>query len=114
MILVRGAVVVVVAGFCSTWFSVGVLSLQPPAPNPAITAGTKIVLAGVARGLHGVVVQARSSGAPWRQLRSIVPDATTGAFHFAVKPKVTTQYRLATAQDAAAAVRIRVKAATLK
>jgi stage II sporulation protein D len=97
----------------STWFSVGVLSLQPPSPNPAVASGTKIVLSGVARGVLGVVVQSRSSGTPWTKLRSIVPAAGTGAFHFAVKPKVTTQYRLATAQDAAAAVRIRVEAATL-
>jgi stage II sporulation protein D len=111
---VRGSAVAAAAVLRSTWFSIGVLSLQPPTPNPAVAAGTRIVLSGVVRGLRGVVVQARTSGAPWKQLRSIVPDATTGAFHFAVKPKVTTQYRLATPQDAAAPVRIRVKAATLK
>ena len=111
---VRGAALASAFGLRSTWFSVGVLSLQPPSPNPAVAAGTRIVLTGVVRGLRGVVVQARSSGVPWKQLRSVVPDPATGAFHFAVKPKVTTQYRLATAQDAAASVRIRVKAATLK
>jgi stage II sporulation protein D len=92
----------------STWFSVGVLSLQPPSPNPAVTAGTRVGLSGVVRGVRGVVVQERSLGEPWRQLRSIVPAAKTGAFHFAVKPTVTTDYRLATAQDAAAFVRIHV------
>ena len=111
---VRGAAVASAFGLRSTWFSVGVLSLQPPSPNPAVAPGTRITLSGVVRGLNGVVVQVRSSGQPWRQLRSIVPAATTGAFHFAVKPTVTTQYRLATGQDAAAYVRIRVKAATLK
>ena len=40
--------------------------------------------------------------------------ATTGAFHFSVKPKVTTKYRLATPNDAAASVRIRVEAATVR
>ena len=41
-------------------------------------------------------------------------DPGTGAFHFTVKPKVTTRYRLATRNDAAAPVRIRVQAATVK
>jgi len=50
-------------------------------------------------------VQKSAAGGPWTRLRSIVP----GAFHFSVKPKVTTQYRLATADDAAAPVRIRVQ-----
>jgi hypothetical protein len=47
-------------------------------------------------------------------MRAVVPAPKTGAFHFAVKPKVTTEYRLATAKDAAAFVRIRVQAATVK
>jgi len=92
----------------STWFSVGVLSLQPPAPNRVVTPGTRIRLSGVVRGVRGVVVQQRSRGTPWTPLRSITPAAKTGAFHFAVRPKLTTDYRLATAQDAAAFVRIRV------
>lgn len=108
-----GAAVASALGLRSTWFSVAVLSLQPPAPNPAVAPGTRVALAGVVRGLRGVVVQERSSGKPWRQLRAIRPAARTGAFHFAVRPRVTTQYRLATAQDAAASVRIRVEAATL-
>jgi stage II sporulation protein D len=111
---VRGAALASAFALRSTWFSIGVLSLQAPAPNPAVAPGTRVTLSGVVRGVHGVVVQARTSGGAWKQLRSVVPAATAGAFHFSVKPKVTTQYRLATAQDAAAAVRIRVEAATLK
>jgi stage II sporulation protein D len=98
----------------STWFGVGVLSLQPPSPNPAVAAGTRVTLSGVVRGVRDVVVQRRTSGTPWKRLRSIVPAPKTGAFHFAVKPKVTTDYRLATPNDAAASVRIRVQAATVK
>jgi stage II sporulation protein D len=93
----------------STWFSVGVLSLQAPSPNPKVVSGTSVTLSGVVRGVQGVVVQKRSSGRPWQQLRSLVP----GAFSFAVKPKVTTQYRLTSATDTAAPVRIRVQTATL-
>lgn len=92
----------------STWFSVGVLSLQPPSPNVPVASGTRVRLSGVARGVRGVILQARSLGGPWRPLKSIVPAPTTGAFHLSVKPKVTTDYRLATAQDAAAYMRIRV------
>jgi stage II sporulation protein D len=93
----------------STWFSVGVLSLQPPSPNPKLVAGTSVTLSGVVRGVQGVVVQKRSGGGAWKQLKSVVP----GSFSFAVKPKVTTQYRLASANDTAAPVQIRVQAATL-
>src|SRR5262249_58977229 len=95
------------------WFGVGFLSLQPRSPNPAVAPRTRVVLQGVVRGVRGVVVQKRSSGTQWKRLRAIVPAASTGAFHFAVKPKVTTQYRLATAADAAASVRIRVQTANV-
>ena len=96
-------------GLRSTWFSVGVLSLQPPTPNTPAAAGTRVRLSGVVRGVRGVVLQERSSGNPWKQLKSIVPAPKTGAFHLAVKPAATTDYRLATAHDAAAFVRIRVQ-----
>jgi stage II sporulation protein D len=96
-------------GLRSTWFSVGVLSLQPPSPNPPVAAGTRVRLSGVVRGVRGVVVQERTRGTPWKQLRSIAPAPGTGAFHFAVRPQATTDYRLATPNDAAAFVRIRVQ-----
>lgn len=96
-------------GLRSTWFSVGVLSLQPPLPNRPVTPGTRVRLSGVVRGVRGVVVQERSRGKPWEQLRSIRPAKRTGSFHFAVKPQATTAYRLATAYDAAGFVRIRVQ-----
>ncbi len=108
---VGGATAASALGLRSSWFSVGVLSLQPPSPNPAVPARTRVTLSGVARGVTGVVVQKSTSGTAWQQLRTL---AGTGAFHFTVKPKVTTQYRLATKNDAAAPVRIRVQAATVK
>ena len=106
---VTGASTQSALGLRSTWFSVGVLSLVPPSPNPAVAAGTRIRLSGVVRGIRGVVVQQRSNGTPWTTLRSVVPAPKTGAFHFAVRPSTTTDYRLATAHDVAASVRIRVK-----
>jgi stage II sporulation protein D len=105
---VTGATAAAALGLRSNWFSVGVLSLVPPSPNRPVAAGTRVRLSGVVRGVRGVVVQARSSGGPWKQLRSIVPAVKTGAFHFAVRPRVTTDYRLATTRVAAAFVRIRV------
>ena len=105
---VAGATAASALALRSTWFSVGVLSLQPPVPNRVVAAGTRIRLSGVVRGVKGVFVQQRTRGKPWTQLRSITPAAKTGAFHFAVRPQVTTDYRLATVQDAAAYVRIRV------
>jgi SpoIID/LytB domain protein len=93
----------------STWFSVGVLSLQPPSPNPPMAPGTRVRLTGVVRGIRGVVLQERSSGTPWTQVRKVVPAQRTGAFQFTVKPQVTTDFRLATTQAAAAFVRVRVQ-----
>ena len=93
----------------STWFSVGVLSLQPPSPNPTVAPGSSVTLSGIVRGVSGVVVQKRSSGGLWQRLRSVA----SGSFSFTVKPQVTTAYRLASANDAAAFIRIRVRAATL-
>ena len=98
-------------GLRSAWFSVGVLSLQPPSPNPVVKSRTRVRLSGVVRGVSGAVVQKSTNGTAWTQLRSITGP---GAFQFSVKPKVTTQYRLATADDAAAPVRIRVGPATLR
>ena len=107
---VGGASIASALGLRSSWFSVGVLSLQPPAPNPAVAAGTRVTLSGVVRGV-GAVLQRSTAGTPWSRFRSITKR---GAFTFSVKPRVTTKYRLATANDAAAPVRIRVQAATVK
>jgi hypothetical protein len=55
------------------------------------------------------VVQERTVGTPWKPFKSIAPTAKTGAFRLVVRPRITTDYRLATALDAAAFVRIRVQ-----
>ena len=111
---VSGAATASALGLRSSWFSVDVLSLQPPSRNDVVVPGTRVTLSGVVRGVHGVVVQRRTAGSSWQRLRSISPAPRTGAFHFAVKAKVTTEYRLATAKYAAALVRIRVQAATVR
>jgi hypothetical protein len=106
---VGGAAARSALGLRSTWFSVGVLSLQPPAPNAPVPAGTSVVLSGVVRGVRDVVVQQRTQGMPWKQLKPVTPAVGSGAIRLAVRPSVTTDYRLATARDAAAFVRIRVE-----
>lgn len=108
---VGGARIAAALGLRSAWFSVGVLSLQPPTPNPAIRRGRRVTLTGVARGVRGVVVQRSTAGGPWKPFRKVT---TTGAFHFSVKPRLTTDYRLSTGNQAAAPVRIRVKTATVR
>jgi stage II sporulation protein D len=92
----------------STWFSVGVLSLVPPSPNPAVTAGTTVTLTGTVRGVKNVVLQERSAGGAWTQLEPVTADAGTGAVSLDVTPSATTDYRLATTAFAAAYIRITV------
>jgi SpoIID/LytB domain protein len=104
---VGGASVQSALGLRSTWFSVGVLSLQPPAPSTPVTPGTRLLLTGVVRGVRGVVVQERTQGTPWRQLKPVAPGRS-GVFRLVVRPAATTDYRLASVQDAAAFVRVRV------
>jgi hypothetical protein len=69
---------------------------------------TPVTLTGTVRGVTGAVVQTRSRHAPWAQLASVTSDPKTGAFNLSVRPRLTTDYRLATAAYAAAFVRIRV------
>jgi stage II sporulation protein D len=105
---VGGAAVQAGLGLRSTWFSIGVLSLQPPASNPVVAPGTSVVLTGVVRGVSGVVVQERTAGSPWEPFKSVAPTTKSGIFRLLVRPSLTTDYRLATARDAAPFVRIRV------
>ena len=106
---VAGGLTASALGLRSTWFSVGVLSLQPPAPNPPVTPGSRVLLSGVVSGVRGAVVQQRTAGGIWTQFKQIAPTATGGAFRLVVRPSATTDYRLATPQDAAASIRVRVK-----
>lgn len=106
-----GAAIASALSLRSTWFSVGVLSLQPPSSNPPVASGTKVTLTGLVRGVQGAVIQRSTAGTPWTQFRTV---ATTGSFRFTVRPKATTKYRIATESDATGYVRIRVQAATVK
>ena len=91
-------------GLRSTWFSVGVLSLTAPAT--AITYGSTARLTGVARGVRPVDLQQRSNGT-WQVVAGL-KAAKDGTISVAVKPTMTTQYRLASGKVAAAAARVSV------
>ena len=91
-------------GLRSTWFGIGVLSLTPPA-SP-IVYGSTTRLIGVARGVRPVELQQRTNGT-WASVTGL-KAAKDGSINVAVKPAVTTQYRLATGKVAAAAARVAV------
>lgn len=92
----------------STWFSVGVLSLLPPSPHVAVSAGTTVMLTGTVRGVKNVVLQERPVGGAWADIKEVAPNKATGAIGLNVTPTVTTDYRLATTKAAAAFIRISV------
>jgi stage II sporulation protein D len=87
----------------STWFRVGTLALaRPEAP---VEPGHQLTLPGIARGLTGVTLEQRAAGGPWAPLAKVKPNAG-GAFAVAVKPDVTTQYRLAAGTARSEVVRV--------
>src|SRR5207237_3845331 len=77
-------------GLRSTWFSVGVLSLS--APTGPIVYGSTTRLTGVARGIRPLELQQRTDG-DWALVAGL-KAAKDGSIAVAVKPAVTTQYRL--------------------
>jgi stage II sporulation protein D len=89
----------------STWFSIAWLSLAPPAVP--VTYGGATSLAGAARGLAGVTVEAKPTGGSWQPAQPVAP-AAAGAFAFVVRPQVTTQYRLVAGLVHAAQVTVQV------
>jgi stage II sporulation protein D len=88
----------------STWFGVGVLSLT--GPSTAVIYGSAARLTGVARGLNGVTLQQRLNGS-WQAVGQ-VKAAKDGSLAVAVKPTVSTVYRLATGKVTAGAARVPV------
>jgi stage II sporulation protein D len=91
-------------GVRSTWLTVGVLSLT--APTAVVTYGSRAQLTGVARGLPGTALQQFNEGA-WKEMGA-VKAAKDGTLAMAIKPIVTTRYRLVTGKVSAASVRVPV------
>jgi stage II sporulation protein D len=95
----RGAI-----GLRSTWFTLAVMSLAPPVPNPPLPYGSQVTLSSTIRGVSGAALEQRTSGSTWQTVGPVSP----GAVKLTQKPAITTDYRLATPAAAAAYVRIRV------
>jgi stage II sporulation protein D len=87
---ISGGVVRAVLGLRSTWFRLGLLSLSKP--KSAVVYGSSATLAGIARGVTKVSLEARAYGGSWKRSARLVPK--NGALAPVVKPKVSTDYRL--------------------
>jgi stage II sporulation protein D len=79
-------------GLRSTRFSVDVLSLDEPAAGAVF--GRPLPLRGFLRGVGGVVLQERLPSGAWRQVAR-VRAAPDGRFRTPVRPRFSTEYRLA-------------------
>ncbi|MDQ3823909.1 MAG: SpoIID/LytB domain-containing protein, partial [Actinomycetota bacterium] len=91
----------------STWFDVGTLAFERPASTPVVY-GTQTTLSGLARGMPAVVLEERRAGATSWSAVGTVRAGADGRFAVAVKPLVTTRYRLASGKMAGAAIRVGV------
>jgi stage II sporulation protein D len=92
-VVVSGADVRTKLGLRSTWFRVGVLALERPAA--AIPYGAAVKLKGVARGAGANVrLEQRVSGTIWEPAARVAPGRE-GSVEVAVKPPISTDYRLA-------------------
>jgi stage II sporulation protein D len=91
-------------GLRSTWFTVGVMSLQAPTPAAPLPYGLPLTLTGTLRGIPGVTLEQRVTGGAWEP----VGPVAAGLLKLTQRPTITTDYRLATATAAGAFVRIRV------
>jgi stage II sporulation protein D len=92
-VTVTGAAVSAALGLRSSWFRFGMLG-QLAAPVQPVVFGSKAKLSGVARSMPKLVVQARSAGGAWKVLAPVKPGPR-GGVTVAVRPQVTTSYRLA-------------------
>ena len=100
-----GAALRAALGLRSTWFRVGVLSLERlPVP---VVFGSRAELRGVARGVRDVALERRENGGAWVAAGSVAPTAG-GAFARAVRPLLPTEYRLVSGSVRTPPVRVRV------
>ena len=97
-----------VLGLRSTWFDVGTLAFERPASAAPLVYGSQTTVTGVARGVPSVALEERRAGASaWSAVGSLRPGAD-GRFAVAVKPLVTTRYRLTSGKVAGAPLRVTV------
>jgi stage II sporulation protein D len=90
-------------GLRSTWFTIGVLRLTG---GTTIGKGQKVTLAALARNVGSATLQRKRAGeSAWTTVRSV-----DGSANVALRPRVTTFFRLSSPAAATAPVRVRVRA----
>jgi len=105
---VTGAAMRKALGLRSTWFSVGVVSLSPPAGSAPVVYGGRAKLTGLARAVSSVGMESRAATAKtWTSGGRVKPGAD-GAFTASVKPTTSTWYRLAVGTLRTAQVKVAV------
>jgi stage II sporulation protein D len=103
-----GAAVRKALGLRSTWFSVGVVSLSPPAGSAPVVYGGRAKLTGLARAVSSVGMESRVATAKtWTSGGRVKPGAD-GTFTASLKPTTSTWYRLAVGTLRTAQVRVAV------
>jgi stage II sporulation protein D len=79
-------------GLRSTWFSVGVLALDP-LPATTVTFGSPVLLTGLGRGLDDAMLESRTPGTTsWTPVRPLAAGAD-GSFAVAIKAAAPAEYR---------------------
>jgi stage II sporulation protein D len=91
-------------GLRSTWFTIGTLSLEPPAK--VLTYGSTVKLNGYSRGIPRVTLDSRPYGGTWKPLATL--RARGGRVAATLSPKVTTDYRLSSGFVRSGVVRLSV------
>jgi stage II sporulation protein D len=89
----------------STDFSFGELALDRS--TETATAGSPVVLTGVARAVPSADIEQRLAGGRWVRVGEVKPDST-GSFSFEVRPTKTRVYRLAASGVTGPPVLVRV------
>ena len=91
-------------GLRSTWFTLGTLSLDPPAKP--LTYGSTFKLSGYSRGIPRVTLDSRPYGSTWKPLATL--RARGGRVSATLSPKVTTDYRISSGFVRSGVVRLAV------
>lgn len=85
----------------STWFRIGMLSLAPQ--TAPVTYNQPLALSGLARGLPSISLEQRPPRGAWRTVGPVAPGRD-GSVSVSIRPKETSQYRLASGKARSGAV----------
>jgi stage II sporulation protein D len=92
----------------SSWFQVGILSLEPV--RAPVAPGTATELTGVVHGVGDVSLEAQGANGSWMTVAAIDP-ADDGSFTVAVAPQATTLFRLSAGNVRGGLITVRVRPA---